>query len=42
MSFATIKRFYDNGLWSIYLVRMAVKKGIIKKEQYKAITGEEY
>ena len=42
MNFATVKKNYDRGLWSIAMVKMAVKKGIITKEQYKEITGKEY
>lgn len=42
MNFATIKRNYDKGLWSAPMVKMAVKKGIITKEQYNEITGKEY
>ena len=42
MNFATIKRNFERGLWSIAMVKMAVKKGIITKEQYTEITGEEY
>jgi hypothetical protein len=42
MNFATIKKNYDRGLWSIVMVKMAVKKGVITKEQFKEITGQEY
>ena len=42
MHFATIKRNYDHGLWSKQMVKMAVRKGIITKEQYEEITGEFY
>lgn len=42
MNFATIKRNYDKGLWSKAMVKMAVRKGIITKEQFKEITGEDY
>ena len=42
MNFATIKRNYDRGLWSAAMVKMAVKKGIITREQYEEITGKEY
>ncbi len=42
MNFETIKRNYDRKLWSKVMVKMAVKKGVITKEQYKEITGEEY
>lgn len=42
MNFATIKQNFDKGLWSVIMVKMAVKKGIISKEQFKEITGTEY
>ena len=42
MNFETIKKNYDKGLWTAALVKMAVKKGVITKEQYKEITGVEY
>ena len=42
MNFKMIKRNYDKGLWSKAMVKMAVKKGVITKEEYKEITSEEY
>ena len=42
MNFETVKRNYETGLWSIALVKMAVQKGIITKEQYQEITGFTY
>lgn len=42
MSYEKIKFNYEAGLWSKPMVKMAVKKGIITKEQYTEITGEEY
>ncbi len=42
MNFKTIKRNYERGLWSLVMVKMAVRKGIITKAQYLEITGEEY
>ncbi len=42
MNFETVKLRYEQGLWSKPMVKMAVKKGIITKEQYKEITGEAY
>jgi uncharacterized XkdX family phage protein len=42
MNFETIKKNYEKGLWSAPMVKMAVKKGVITKEQYKEITGKEY
>ena len=39
MNFDTIKKNYDRGLWNVAMVRVAVKKGVITKEQFKEITG---
>lgn len=42
MSFEAIKRNYDHKLWSKAQVRVAVRKGVINHEEYRAITGERY
>lgn len=42
MNFETIKRNYEKGLWSAALVKIAVRKGLITKEQYTEITGKAY
>ena len=42
MSYKTIKRNYDRGLWSKAMVKTAVKKGVITQEEYFEITGEVY
>lgn len=42
MNFETIKKNYNKGLWSAPMVKMAVRKGIITKEQYTEITGKTY
>ena len=42
MSFEKVKFNYEAGFWSKPMVKMAVKKGVITKEQYTEITGEEY
>lgn len=42
MNYETIKRNYEKGLWNKALVRMSVRKGIITKEEYKEIVGEDY
>lgn len=42
MNFNMIKKNYDKGLWSKQMVKMAVRKGVITKEEYKEITGEVY
>lgn len=33
---------YKQGLWSAAMVRMAVRKGVITKEEYTEITGKEW
>ena len=42
MNYEQIKKNYEKGLWSIAMVRVAVKKGVITKEEFKEITGKEY
>ena len=42
MSFETIKRNFDRGLWTKQMVAMAVRRGVITPEQYREITGEDY
>ena len=42
MNYDTIKKNYDRGRWNAAMVRVAVKKGVITKEQFKEITGKEY
>lgn len=42
MSFERIKAHYNAGLWNKAMVKNAVKKGVITKEQYFEITGEQY
>lgn len=42
MNFENIKRNYERGLWSAAMVRMAVCKGVITREQYREITGLAY
>ncbi len=42
MNFDTIKRNFDRGLWNKQMVKMAVRKGVITKDQYQEITGEVY
>ena len=42
MNFETIKRNYDRGLWSAAMVKLAVRKGVITKEEYQEITGKVY
>ncbi|WP_129599385.1 XkdX family protein [Anaerophilus nitritogenes] len=42
MNFDIIKKNYDRGLWNNTMVKMAVVKGVITKEEFKTITGEDY
>lgn len=42
MNFERIKYYFEAGLWSAPMVKMAVRKGIITKEQYQEITGKTY
>ena len=42
MNFNMIKKNFDKGLWSVAMVKIAVKKGVITKEQFKEITGQKY
>ena len=40
MNFNTIKQNYERKLWGKAMVKMAVQKGVITKEQNTEITGE--
>mgnify|MGYP003305659706 CR=1 FL=1 len=42
MTYEKIKYNYEQGFWSKVMVKMAVRKGIITKAEYKEITGENY
>lgn len=42
MSYERVKYYYEAGMWSKPMVKMAVRKGIITKEQYAEIVGEDY
>lgn len=42
MNYERVKYYFEAGLWSAPMVKMAVKKGVITKEQYTEITGKEY
>lgn len=42
MNFETIRKNYVKGLWNKQLVRVAVKKGLITKDDYEKIVGEKY
>lgn len=40
--YATVKKYYDKGLWNIQMVRNAVAKNWITAEEFTEITGQEY
>lgn len=42
MSYERVKYYFDAGLWSKPMVKMAVRKGVITKEEYLNITGDNY
>ena len=42
MNYETIKKNFERGLWNVAMVKMAVRKGVITKEQFKEITGKDY
>jgi len=42
MNFERVKYYFDAGLWSLPMVKNAVRKGVITKEQFKEITGVDY
>lgn len=42
MTYKIIKKNYDQGLWTVSMVRICVRKGLITKAQFKEITGEDY
>ncbi len=42
MNYNTVKKNYDKALWNEGMVRIAVKKGIISKAEFKKITGKSY
>ena len=42
MNYEMIKRNFEKGLWNIQMLKIAVKKGIITREQFKEITKENY
>lgn len=42
MNYETIKKNFERGLWNAAMVRVAVKKGVITREQFKEITGKQF
>ncbi len=42
MSYDIIKRNYARGMWSVSMVKLAVRKGVITPSQFEKITGEVY
>lgn len=41
MTYEMVKQNYDRGLWTIAMLRMVVRRGIITPEQFLAITGQQ-
>ena len=42
MNYETVKKNFERGLWNVAMVRVAVKKGVITREQFKEITGKQF
>ena len=42
MNYDRIMYYFAAGLWNEQMVKMAVRKGVITKEQFKEITGKDY
>ena len=42
MNYETVKKNFERSLWNVAMVKMAVRKGVITKEQFKEITGKDY
>lgn len=42
MNYEIIKKNFERNLWNIDMVKTAVRKGVISKEQFKEITGKDY
>lgn len=40
--FKIVKRYFDNGIYSVDDVKKFVRVGKITEEQFKEITGEDY
>ena len=40
MCYEQVKRNYERGLWSVQMVQMAVRKGIITEDECDEILGE--
>ena len=42
MTYKRIKYYFKAGLWTVDMVKTAVRKGVITKEQFEEITGQQY
>ena len=40
--FATVKKYYDLGVWTKEQVKNGVAKGWLTPEEFKVVTGEDY
>lgn len=41
MTYELIKRNYERGLWTAFMVKIAVRKGLLTQEQYESIVHPE-
>lgn len=42
MNYEMVKQNFKKGLWSEAMVRVAVRKGVITKAEFKEITGKDF
>lgn len=42
MTFEIVKYNFERGLWTAQMVALAVRRGVITREQYKTITNQEF
>ena len=42
MNYNRIKYYFNNNLWTVEMVKIAVYKGIITKKQFEEITNQRY
>jgi hypothetical protein len=42
MTYEIIKKNFDRKLWTAKMIRVAVEKSIITKDQFEEITNEKY
>jgi len=42
MNYEMVERNYNRGLWALSMVKLAVRKGVITREEFETITGVKY